>query len=236
MADGRSHTPRVVDLTQPLGPGTTPWPGSDPLAAWVTGTLEADGFHSRDVRVPEHTGTHLDAPAHFVAGGASVADIPAARLVGEARVIDAAGWVGDDPDATVGIDALGEHEDAHGRIPEGAIALVRTGWDRYLGDPVRYIGDPGPRCPGIDVPLARALVERGAVGVGIDSLGIDPGGLADCPAHHVTLGAGMWHLEGLVGLDLLPPSGALVVVGVPPLVDGSGCPARVLALVPDALS
>jgi kynurenine formamidase len=82
------------------------------------------------------------------------------------------------------------------------------------------------------VDAAELLVERRVVGIGIDTLGIDPGHLVACPAHHITLGAGMWHLEGLVGLERVPARGAWLFVGVVSLSGGSGAPARVVAIVP----
>ena len=108
--------------------------------------------------------------------------------------------------------------------------LVCTGWSAFLADAPRYIGDL--RFPGISVAAARLLVERGVAGIGIDTLGVDAGSATDFAVHHVTLPAGLWHLEGLVNLELLPARGALLAVGAPLLVGGSGVPARPLALLP----
>ncbi len=222
----------VVDLTQPLSESTPLWPGSRPIRFTVTGTIDRDGVHIRDLDLPEHAGTHLDAPSHFHAGGAHVADIPADRLICPAVVLDVADVVGDDPDAEVDAGTIRRLEERDGRIPAGCAVLVRTGWDRHADDAQRYIGLHVPRCPGIGVDAAELIVLRGAIGVGIDTLGVDPGVRGDCPAHHVTLPAGLWHLEGLVGLDRLPARGAWLTVGAPRLVGGSGTPARVFALVP----
>lgn len=226
----------IVDLTQPLGASTPLWPGSRPIRLTTTATVARDGFFARDLDVPEHAGTHLDAPAHFAPAGAQVADIPVTCLVAPAAVLDVRGVVGDDPDCAVGADAIRRIERVDGPVPSGSVALVRTGWDRHRDHPDRYVGRDRPRCPGIDVDAAALIVERGAVGVGIDTLGIDPGVRTACPAHRVTLPAGLWHLEGLVGLGRLPVRGAWIVVGVIPLVGGSGAPARVLGLVPAGLS
>ncbi len=113
--------------------------------------------------------------------------------------------------------------------------FLRTGWETRNADPVRYAGEPGDlRFPGFGPDAARFLVdERGAVGLGVDTLGIDPGNVGDFVVHRqVSLVRGVWHLEGLQNLAALPPVGAWVFVGVLNLVDGSGSPARVLALVP----
>lgn len=223
---------RLVDLTQPLGPQTTLWPGSRPYRATTNSTIAADGYYIRDLDIPEHAGTHLDAPSHFIDGGAHVADLRVERLVRPAVVVDVADHVQDDASFVVGADLLRAAEDHDGVIAAGSVVLIRTGWDRFVADSARYLGSPGPACPGIGVDAARLLVARGVVGVGIDSLGIDPGHLADCPAHHITLGAGLWHLEGLIGLERLPARGAWVIAGVIALVDGSGAPARVMAVLP----
>ena len=224
---------RVIDLTQPLGPQTALWPGSAPFLATVDGTVEDDGCFIRTLRVPEHAGTHLDAPAHFVAGGVTVEGIAADRLVVEAAVIDIADACADDPDHVLEVAEVLAHEERHGPVPAGGAVLVRTGWDRHVRDADRYLGPPDAlRFPGGGVAAARLLVERGVAGIGIDTLGIDAGAVSGCDVHvQVTLPAGLWHVEGLVGLERLPARGALLVVGAPLVVGSSGVTARVIALV-----
>lgn len=224
----------VVDLTQELGPDTVLWPGSLPFAAATDGTFAADGCYHRTVRVPEHSGTHLDAPAHFTADGITVEAIAAERLVVEAAVIDIAAACAADPDHVLTAAEVEADEAAHGRVPDGAAVLVRTGWDRHRGDAARYLGPADAlRFPGVGEEAARLLVEgRRIVGLGIDTLGIDAGAAPHQPVHtRVTLPAGCWHLEGLIGLERLPARGSLLVVGAPLLVGGSGVPSRVLALI-----
>ena len=231
IANVLSHL-RVLDLSQPLGPLTALWPGSQPFAAEAYETHEGgDGSYTRRFATEEHAGTHLDAPAHFAADGVMIDGIDPSRLVCPAVVIDIAERCAGDPDALLEPADIDAHEAAHGRIPAGAAVLVRTGWDAHRGDAARYVEDL--RFPGVGVDAARVLVERGAAGIGIDTLGIDAGCARDFPVHAtVTLPAGLWHLEGLVGLDALPPRGAWVVVGAIKLADGSGAPARVFALTP----
>ncbi len=205
------------------------WPGNAPPQLTAEAGLAADGFFTRRLEMSEHTGTHLDAPAHFVAGGAGPDGIPPERLVVPAVVIDGPG----EPDAALTAEDVLAHEAAYGPVPAGCAVLVRTGWDRHLADADAYIGRMD--FPGVAVGAAELLVARGVVGIGIDTLGVDPGAATDFAVHAgVTLPAGVWHLEGLVNLDALPHRGAVLFVGVLPLVDGSGAPARVLALLPDA--
>lgn len=226
---------RVVDLSAPLSEQTVLWPGEEPLEAVVLDPGQDDGSYSRRVSLPEHVGTHLDAPCHYSAGQATVAEIPVEQLVRPVCVIDISDDVGDDPDAELSVAQVERFEASHGRIPAGAAVFLRTGWERWREDRDRYAGAGDDlRFPAFGTPAAQLLVEqRGVVGLGVDSLGIDPGHAHDAPVHsQVSLPRGVWHLENLVNLALLPPTGAWVVVGVPKLVDGSGFPARVIALLP----
>jgi kynurenine formamidase len=221
---------RVIDLTQPLGPDTVLWPGSAPLAARVVSRIDTDHSYARRIDTPEHAGTHLDAPSHFAPGGAHVDAIPAERLVAPAIVLDVRAECEADSDFAIGREHVEEAERRDGPIEAGSAVLALTGWERYLSDGDRYVGGA---FPGFGVGAAELLIERGVVGLGIDTLGVDPGAAADYPVHHLTLPAGLWHLEGLVNLAALPPRGALLVVGALRLVAGSGTPARVFALLPE---
>jgi len=224
---------RLVDLTQPLGPQTVLWPGSTPFAATVVADYDTHGGYARELAVPEHAGTHLDAPVHFARDAIDAAGLGLDALVRPAVVLDVRDRVAGDPNAEVTAADVEAIERRDGPVPAGAAVLVLTGWDAYVGDPDRYAGPPGATAfPGLAVDAAELLVFRGVVGVGIDTLGIDPGHAVDFPAHRVTLPAGLWHLEGLVGLDRLPARGAWVIVAPIPVVAGSGAPARVLAILP----
>jgi hypothetical protein len=98
-------------------------------------------------------------------------------------------------------------EAEHGRIPVGAAVLRCTGWDEHVDDPARYLGDP-LAFPGYGADAAALLVERRVAGLGIDTLSVDAGAAADFPVHFMSLPAGLWHLEGLVGLGAVPDTGA----------------------------
>ncbi len=226
---------RVVDLTQPLHPGIIMWPGAPAPVVETLVNVVPDGFYSRSITFAEHTGTHFDAPAHMVEGTALLHQIDPGTLIRPVAVIDISAEVADDPDGALSLDQVTAFETTNGRIPDGAAVFLRTGWEAFNTDPVRYAGQPGDlRFPGFGADAARFLVEtRGAVGLGVDTLGIDPGAQTDFVVHRqVSHPRGLWHLEGLQNLAALPPLGAWVFVGVLNLVDGSGSPARVLALVP----
>lgn len=226
---------KVIDLTIPLGPDIVMWPGALAPAAEVMGTVAHDGFFARQVSFSEHSGTHFDAPSHFIEGQSTVDQIPAESLVRPIVVIDISARVGDDADAVLRLEEVLSFEALHGAIPERAVVFLRTGWEEKNHDSVAYAGQPGDlRFPGFGIEAAQYLVDvRKVVGLGIDTLGIDSGEASHFPVHsQVTHPKGLWHLENLQNLKLLPPVGAWVVVGVLPLVGGSGSPARVLALLP----
>jgi kynurenine formamidase len=222
----------LVDLTQPLGESTVLWPGSRPFTADTTVDHDTHGAYARDLALPEHAGTHIDAPAHFHPDGATTERIPLSALVRPAVRLDVRELVGDDPSFALSAADIEDVERKDGLIPPDSAVLVHTGWDRYLDDPVRYGALEPTSFPGIAADAARLLVARGVVGIGIDTLGVDPGGSLRFAAHRITLPAGLWHAEGLVGLERVPQRGAWLVVGALPIVAGSGSPARVFAVLP----
>jgi len=226
---------RVVDLTIPLGSEVVMWPGAPAPEAETLVTVAHDGFYARRVTFFEHTGTHFDAPCHFIDGATTVDKIPASELVRPAVVIDISKRIAGDPDGELLLSDVEAFEAEHGVIPKSSAILLRTGWEEFNSDSIRYAGNPGDlRFPGFGVEASKFLVnERGAAAFGTDTLGIDPGAATSFPVHsQVTHPAGLWHLENLQNLALLPAMGSWIVVGVLPLVGGSGSPARVIALVP----
>ena len=225
---------RVIDLTRPIREDIAMWPGT-PAPSFETGvTVAHDGFFARRALLWEHTGTHLDAPAHFIADGLTMEGIPAELLVCPAVVIDVSDRCQGDPDYAISVEDVLRFEGSHGLVPRGSAVLFRTGWEAFADDHERYMGPAGDlHFPGVGEEAALLLVEqRGVVGVGIDTLGIDPGNVSEFSVHrHATLPHGAWNLECLVHLDQMPPVGALLVVGALPLDGGSASPARVLALI-----
>ncbi len=219
----------VIDLAQPLSPSTSPWPGNPWFAAEVTGEVATSGYYARNLAFPEHTGTHMDAPAHFAANGDRIADVGVDKLVVPAAMIDISAACAANADYVLTVADIEQYEATHGRLAAGTGLLLYTGWDKHLGNPAVYINDL--HFPGVGVEAATLLVERGIAGIGIDTLGIDPGCSATFPVHHITLPAGLWHLEGLVDVDKVPPAGGLLVIGVPKVVGASGMPCRPLVLV-----
>jgi kynurenine formamidase len=239
---------RVVDLTQPLGP-ETPVIDLPPVFAPSPGVTIAP-ISRYDERGPawywntltfgEHTGTHFDAPIHWVTGkdlpGNACDTIPPERFIGPACVIDVTAEVESQPDFLVTPARIAEWEALYGFIPSGAWVLLRTGWSQRT-DPAAFknAGPDGPHTPGFDADASRLLAhDRDVLGVGVETIGTDAGqaGTFDppFPNHHIMHGAGKFGLASLCNLDQLPPTGAILIAAPLKIVNGSGSPVRAIAL------
>jgi len=227
---------RVLDVGHPLGPDNPAWPGdAHPFEAVPNATFEKDGYFTRKFTSLEHFGTHLDAPAHFVKGGWTVDQIPVSRLYGPAVVIDARGESARDVDYRLAPEKITEWESRNGRIPRGSIVVMCTGWSARWNDAKSYrnMDSKGVmHFPGYGVDAVKLLIERGVVGLTIDTLSVDYGASKDFPVHHLSHGAGLFHVENLADVGSLPETSAYLVVAPIDLEGGSGGPARVFALFP----
>lgn len=241
----------VVDLTQPLSERTPVLQLPPELQQLPPLRIHAGPRYGGQpdawnwLKLPEHIGTHLDAPIHWFTGreGEDVAAIPAARLVAPAVVIDRTAAATADPDYLLGVDDVRAFEAEHGALPEGGWLLLRTGWGARAHDAEQFLGagPDGPSTPGFDAACARFLAEETPLaGVGVETVGIDAGRAfmfePAFPMHHHLLGAGKYGVSQLANLDRLPAIGAVLVVAPLRLVGGTGSPARVLALAPVAAS
>jgi len=223
----------LIDLTHPL---TTTFPvyslGEEPVRRTVT-TIEDDGYYMQRWRLYEHTGTHVDAPVHFSAGGRYATELTVEELRAPAAVIDISRRAARDPDTVVTVDDLRAYERRHGRIPRRAAVLMHSGWADKVHDPDAYRGvdeDGNLHFPGFGAEACEWLVHQRGVGcVGVDTLSTDRGLSTTFAVHLVLAEADRYGLENLAGLGCLPPSGARITVGLIPLEKGSGGPARVVA-------
>lgn len=226
---------RVVDLTYPLTPEFPLFPVYDPVRVAAKFTCEKDGFFVSSWAFDEHSGTHVDAPAHFN-GEATVDRIAPEELILPVVVIDVGERVEHDHDAVVTPDDVLDWERRHGALPERCALFARTGWARRMPDPAAYLNadESGTlHSPGFGSELADFLKEErpGVRAIGLDTASLDIGASADFPAHVSWLPSGRYGIENLANLDRLPPTGAVVIVGAPALAGGSGGPSRILALV-----
>jgi len=238
----------VVDLTAPLS-STTPVIQLPPQFA-QTARFELEelsryddrgpAWYWNNIRTGEHTGTHFDAPNHWVTGrdGEDVASVPVRRLVGPAAVLDFSAQVAEDPDFLLEVEHVRQWEATHGPLPEGGWLLYRTGWDTRASSQEDFLNadESGPHTPGISPECARWLAEQAPViGLGVETVGTDAGAAHSFdppfPCHAALMGSGKYGLTQLQNLDRLPPTGTLLVAAPLPIVAGSGAPARVLALV-----
>lgn len=232
----------IVDLTHPFDSLTVYWPtspGGFELEQLSHGMTEGGWFYSANaLSTPEHGGTHLDAPVHFAEGRAATDEVPLERLVAPAVVIDVTAQAGDDPDYRLTAGDVEAFESEHGRIAEGTIVLLRTGWSRYWPDAAIYLGDDTPgdasnlHFPSYGEDAARLLLERGVGALGVDAASIDIGASSDFAVHRVMGEADVPGLENLTNLDRVPATGAIVIALPMKIAQGSGGPVRAIALVP----
>jgi kynurenine formamidase len=238
----------VVDLTAPLSGETPILKLPEPFADTAIFSLEeisryddrGPAWYWNNIHTGEHTGTHLDAPVHWVTAkdGEDVSQIRPRRLVAPAAVIDVSERVAADPDFLLEVDDVRRWEAAHGPLPAGSWLLLRTGWDARSGSQEAFLNadETGPHTPGISVEAAKWLAEEAPViGVGVETVGTDAGAAHSFdppfPCHTFVLGAGKYGLTQLQNLNELPPTGAVLITAPLPIVGGSGSHTRVLALV-----
>lgn len=227
---------RVLDLSYAINEKLVPWPGDEKwFEAKVNATIEKDGYFTRSFWMLEHYGTHLDAPAHFPPGKATVDQIPVKQLFGPAVVLDARADGARDADYQLPAARIEDWEKRHGKVREGSIVLLRTGWSSRWPDAQKYRNQDAQgkmHFPGFSAEAAKLLIERKASGLGCDTMSIDFGASGDFAVHHLALGAGLYHLENLADLSELPEAGAFLVVAPIKLEGGSGGAVRVFALLP----
>ena len=240
---------KVVDLTQTLSPefpsiSLPPEFGQ----AWPFRIEEVSRYDERgpawywnNFSCGEHTGTHFDAPIHWISGkdlpNNAVDSIPPERFIGPACVLDCSSESARDPDFLLTKKFIKSWEKKYGRIPSGSWVLMRTDWSKKT-DPEAFqnYDETGQHTPGPDVEAVKFLVdERGVLGFGTESIGTDAGQAYHLrppyPCHTTMHGAGRYGLQCLTNLDQLPATGAVVIAAPLKIRNGSGSPLRVLALV-----
>lgn len=239
---------RVFDLTHPLLEGIPAFPGSSPFFLEKVADYK-DGYFANRFCSPEHFGTHLDAPAHFIKGGATVDALSPSTLVSSLVLVNLREKVRKQSAYAVRADDFRQWEREHRGIREGDVVVLHTGWADRWGNPQSYRNEAGGvmQFPGLSEEGARFLVSRGVRGVGIDTLSIDPGPSQAFAAHRILMEAGIYAVENLANLAELPfgqpstrpfsPAGGeasegLIVIAPLPIKGGSGSPCRVFALFP----
>ena len=241
----------VVDLSAPLGP-ETPLLKLPPELAKDTPKIEIHSISEYDkngpfwawnwLKIGEHSGTHFDAPHHWITGkeykDGYTDTIPVKNFVAPANVIDCSKESATDADFLLTADAVKAWENKHGAIGKGEWVLMRTDWDRRNGSEATFLNADanGPHSPGPTVDCIEYIISRGAVGWGTQCIGTDAGSAGGMtppfPAHNLTHKANRYGLASLCNLDKLPAKGAIVITAPLKIVQGTGSPIRALALVP----
>jgi kynurenine formamidase len=238
LANIASGNTQVIDLTYAINDKLVPWPGDKRFfEAKDNATVEKDGVFTRSFWMLEHYGTHLDAPIHFPPGKTPVDKIPVKQFFGPAVVIDIQNESAKNADYLVDAAHVEAWEARHGKIPAGAIVLLRTGWSSRWPDVKRYRNHDAQgkmHFPGFSAEAVKLLIDRKVSGLGCDTLSVDYGASSDYPVHHLGLGAGVYNLENLADLSKLPETGAFLIVAPIKLEGGSGGPVRVFALLSGA--
>ena len=229
---------RIVDLSHDLDERSPFWPeGTEPFPfhAKAVATFDRDGCFARTLQIPEHFGTHMDAPLHFDSKGASLDQIAVENFVVPAVVVDVTAAAASSPDYRVTVADVEQWVNAHGPMPSGCAVLIHTGWASRWPSQERYVSQDAQgvmHFPGLSIEAAHYLLDHAhPVSIGIDTPSVDYGQSDDFKVHQLTMAAGLYHLEDLANLDLLPATGACIIALPMKLRGCSGSPTRVLALV-----
>lgn len=235
-----------IDMSYPYDEETIFWPTAQPfrLEVEAAGVTPAGFYYAaNNFCTAEHGGTHLDSPVHFAEGKWTTDQIPIGRLAGPAVVVDVGAKAAANPDYRVQVGDVEAWETEHGRIPDGAIVLFRTGWGRRWPDRARVLGTArtGPEAvpelhfPGLGPEAARWLVENRTIdAVGIDTPSIDYGQSSLFESHQTLFAANVPAFENVASLDRLPPTGGYVIALPMKIAGGTGGPLRILGIVPRA--
>ena len=233
---------KVVDLTYPFGAETIYWPTAKRFALETVQEGDTPGgywYEANNYAAAEHGGTHMDAPVHFARGGATADQVPATAGIGPLVRVDVSAQAATDADYRLSRADLVAWEQAHGRIPTGAIVVMYSGWGARWPDKKRYLGTDvagdvaNLHFPGFSREAAEFLVrERDINGIGVDTPSIDYGPSTDFIVHRVINGAGKPGFENVAHLDKVPASGATLVALPMPIAGGSGGPTRAIAILP----
>lgn len=231
------NTEKVVDLTHPLNDRVPTWNGScgfkKNLKCNYSDCTSQPQFLTHSLEMQAGVGTHIDAPCHCFKGKKCITDIALSELVLPLIVIDVSSKA--DADYEISSDDIIAFEKAHGNIPADSLFIGYTGWSKYWNDPVRYRNADANgelHFPSFGKTAAEILLERGVVGLAIDTLSPDRGVDGYYPAHELFLGAGKYIVENVANAHLLPPIGTLGVLLPMSIAEGSEAPVRFIAFIP----
>lgn len=235
---------KMVDLTYVFDENSHRYPifRKFNLTVTVNGTLDSGIWvQSEEYASSTHTGTHMDAPSHFVKNGISIDQIPISQFIAPAAVIDITEKASVNPDSVAAIDDLTHWESITGQSLNGKIVLFRSGWGHKYHNSTAYLGttdDDATKLvfPGIDPEAAQWLVDnRNIKGIGVDTLSFDKGTSSEFRSHLILLGHGIFGLENMANLEKIPIHGAMLYVLPMKIAGASGAPTRVIATFPEVI-
>lgn len=236
---------RIIDLSYAYDANTIYWPTASgfEMESNFKGLTEGGYYYEANtIRTAEHGGTHLDAPIHFAAGGQHADEIPLDRLIGPAVVIDVSRQAAADRDYQVSVADFEAWENQNGRLTDGVILLLRTGFGKFWPDRASYMGTDarGPKAvpllhfPGLHPDAARWLVDHRRIhAIGLDTPSIDYGQSTGFESHRILFAQNIPAFENLAQLESLPATGFHVIALPMKIRGGSGGPLRIVAIVPD---
>ena len=233
---------KIIDLTYPFSADTHHWPTAQPFHFEKVAERRTPGgfwYSSYNYGGSEHVGTHLDAPFHFAEGKWTTEKIPLGQLIGPGVVIDVRRQAEKNADYMLQVSDVHGWEKSHGRMPHGAIVLIRSGWGKFWGDRKGYFGTDEPgnvsdlHFPGLSKDAAAFLFgQRNIKAVGIDTPSIDPGPSTDFLAHQLLGAANVPIFENVAVLERVPSKGSTVFAIPMKIKGGSGAPLRIFAVLP----
>lgn len=227
----------IIDLTHTISANIPVWPSdthSEKYSIITTTNYKTDGFYSRLFTIPEHYGTHIDAPAHGYEGKLTIEQISPDNLISPAAVIDVREKVNYNSDYALTVDDILDWEKNLGLIQNNSVVLMQSGWSKYWNEPKLYLNQDKNgvmHFPGFSKETVAFLInERNINGIGVETLSIDRGVSTDFTAHKVLFGANKFALENISDIAKLPPVGTTLIIAPLKLEGGSGSPVRVFAV------
>ena len=216
----------VIDLSYALESGMPAWPTQARYGSVIYDSYDYGGaaLHSQ-ITLSEHTGTHIDAPKHFIPGGIPIDEIPLKALMGRGVKIDVTET---EPSSLVSLKTIKDFEEEKGDIKKGDIVMFRFGWDKkYKLQP--EAGDYLKDWPGLSTEAAEYLGGKKICAAGCDTLAIDAFGSQGNPVHHILLSRGILIIENLRNLSMLPTYTYIISMPLK-IKGGSGSPLRLAAI------
>jgi kynurenine formamidase len=226
---------KIVDLTHDLATGLPDFHlGENGFVYEPIYSVKDHGYANGKFCTPEHYGTHIDAPSHFVEGGSSIDRLDVDKLVAPCVVIDVRDEVKHNPDYVLTVDRVKQFE-LKGEIPPDAVVFLLTGWADRWSDPKAYrnADELGTmHFPAFSQASAEFLVnERHIAGLGDDTLSADCGNSRNYGVHRFSLAKGIFLIENVANLDKLPARNATIICAPLKIKNGTGSPARIMAMV-----